>query len=96
MAHWGPSSFHPGTPCLPSFPLRARTASGETADFGYRTVTKPEKTALLRALFDTVAGRYDLMNELMSLGIDRWWKSAMVDRLDPHPSQPVPDLAVAR
>ena len=56
-----------------------RTASGETADFGYRTVRKTEKTALVRTLFDTVAERYDLMNDLMSLGIHRRWKSAMRD-----------------
>ena len=72
---------------------RPRTASPETADFGYRTVPKTEKTALVRALFDTVAERYDLMNDLMSLGIHRWWKSAMVDCLSPRPGQHVLDVA---
>ena len=72
---------------------RPRMGSGETADFGYRTVPKTEKTALVRALFDNVADRYDLMNDLMSLGIHRWWKSAMVDCLEPRPGQHVLDVA---
>ncbi len=72
---------------------RAGDASGETADFGNRTVAKAEKAALVQGLFDGVAERYDLMNDLMSFGIHRWWKAAMIDRLRPRPGEHVLDVA---
>ncbi len=48
-------------------------AQGET-DFGYESVPLAEKQARVRAVFDSVADRYDLMNDLMSLGLHRLWK----------------------
>jgi demethylmenaquinone methyltransferase / 2-methoxy-6-polyprenyl-1,4-benzoquinol methylase len=44
-------------------------------------------------VFDRVAGRYDLMNDLMSAGIHRWWKAEMVRWLGPHPGQRLIDVA---
>ena len=67
-------------------------AAGE-ADFGFRRVPEAEKAPLVRALFDSVAGRYDLMNDLMSAGIHRWWKSEMVAWLNPRPGQRLIDVA---
>src|SRR6185312_1040587 len=58
--------------------------SGE-ADFGYRRVNAEEKPHLVRQVFDSVADRYDLMNDLMSGGIHRLWKAELVDRLGPRP-----------
>ncbi|MGF1592308.1 MAG: bifunctional demethylmenaquinone methyltransferase/2-methoxy-6-polyprenyl-1,4-benzoquinol methylase UbiE [Kiloniellaceae bacterium] len=52
--------------------------------FGYREVGEAEKPSLVRGVFRSVAGRYDLMNDLMSGGIHRLWKSAMVDWLNPR------------
>ncbi len=52
--------------------------------FGFRRVDAAEKTELVRGVFSSVAGRYDLMNDLMSGGIHRLWKSAMIDWLNPH------------
>src|SRR5262245_355698 len=66
--------------------------SGEVS-FGYRTVGADEKAGLVRGVFDSVAGRYDLMNDLMSGGIHRLWKKAMIDWLDPRPGQTVLDVA---
>jgi len=61
-------------------------APGESAeaDFGYRRVRAEEKAGLVRGVFDSVAPRYDLMNDLMSAGIHRLWKTALIDRLAPR------------
>jgi demethylmenaquinone methyltransferase/2-methoxy-6-polyprenyl-1,4-benzoquinol methylase len=63
------------------------------ADFGFRRVSEEEKAPLVRAVFDSVASRYDLMNDLMSLGIHRWWKEEMVRWLAPRPGQRLIDVA---
>ena len=62
-------------------------------DFGALRVPEEEKAPLVRALFDSVATRYDLMNDLMSAGIHRSWKAAMVAWLKPHPGQVLLDVA---
>jgi demethylmenaquinone methyltransferase / 2-methoxy-6-polyprenyl-1,4-benzoquinol methylase len=62
-------------------------------DFGALRVPEDEKAPLVRALFDSVATRYDLMNDLMSVGIHRSWKAAMVAWLKPHPGQVLLDVA---
>ncbi len=64
-----------------------------TTDFGYREVPAHEKRALVREVFDSVAGRYDLMNDLMSLGIHRLWKREFLASLDPSPRMTLLDLA---
>ena len=61
--------------------------------FGFRRVDAAEKTELVRAVFSSVAGRYDLMNDLMSGGIHRLWKSAMIDWLNPRNGQQIVDVA---
>ena len=48
--------------------------SEKTTHFGYREVPVQQKTGLVREVFESVAGNYDLMNDLMSLGIHRAWK----------------------
>jgi demethylmenaquinone methyltransferase / 2-methoxy-6-polyprenyl-1,4-benzoquinol methylase len=68
-------------------------ASTETADFGFRRVPRAAKGGLVRAVFDSVAPRYDLMNDLMSLGIHRAWKDVLVTALDPGPRRMLLDLA---
>jgi demethylmenaquinone methyltransferase/2-methoxy-6-polyprenyl-1,4-benzoquinol methylase len=64
-----------------------------TASFGYRDVPEAEKEGLVREVFSSVARRYDLMNDLMSGGIHRLWKDAMVEWLDPRPGQRFLDVA---
>lgn len=64
-----------------------------TTDFGYRQVAEDEKAGLVRAVFDSVAGRYDLMNDLMSGGIHRLWKAELIDRLNPRPGEVLLDVA---
>ncbi len=63
------------------------------AAFGYRDVEADQKPRLVRDLFGRVAGRYDLMNDLMSGGIHRLWKREMVDWLAPRPGQSLLDVA---
>ena len=62
-------------------------------DFGFRQVRADEKAPLVRAIFASVAGRYDLMNDLMSGGLHRWWKAEMVRLLAPRPGQRLIDVA---
>jgi demethylmenaquinone methyltransferase / 2-methoxy-6-polyprenyl-1,4-benzoquinol methylase len=72
--------------------MSGNDASGHT-DFGFRRVPEREKAPLVRALFDAVAPRYDVMNDLMSGGIHRWWKAEMVAYLRPRPGQRLLDVA---
>jgi demethylmenaquinone methyltransferase/2-methoxy-6-polyprenyl-1,4-benzoquinol methylase len=65
----------------------------ESADFGFRKVARAEKKPLVRAVFDSVAPRYDLMNDLMSLGIHRAWKSVFLTALRPSARRTLLDLA---
>jgi demethylmenaquinone methyltransferase/2-methoxy-6-polyprenyl-1,4-benzoquinol methylase len=62
-------------------------------DFGFRQVDPAEKAGMVRAVFDSVAPRYDLMNDLMSLGIHRIWKQIFVGDLRPRPRDALLDLA---
>ena len=68
-----------------------KTSGG--VDFGARRVLEGEKASLVRALFESVAPRYDLMNDLMSGGTHRWWKAEMVAWLNPRPGQVLLDVA---
>src|SRR5690242_1536245 len=66
--------------------------SGET-DFGFERVPLEEKPRRVRRVFESVASRYDLMNDLMSGGIHRFWKWEMIRRLNPRPGQRLLDVA---
>jgi demethylmenaquinone methyltransferase/2-methoxy-6-polyprenyl-1,4-benzoquinol methylase len=72
--------------------MRDEDTSGRT-DFGFRQVPEREKAPLIRAIFDSVAARYDLMNDLMSAGVHRWWKDEMVGQLKPRAGQRLLDVA---
>ena len=65
----------------------------DSADFGFRRVSEAEKTRLVHDVFDRVASRYDVMNDLMSGGIHRLWKVQLIDELAPRPGQKLLDLA---
>jgi demethylmenaquinone methyltransferase / 2-methoxy-6-polyprenyl-1,4-benzoquinol methylase len=60
----------------------------QQADFGYRRVPIDEKQELVSGVFRSVAGRYDLMNDLMSLGLHRAWKDALVTAINPPKNRP--------
>jgi demethylmenaquinone methyltransferase/2-methoxy-6-polyprenyl-1,4-benzoquinol methylase len=67
--------------------------SAETTHFGYKTVALDEKAGLVRGVFDSVATRYDVMNDLMSAGLHRLWKRFTVDQAGVRPGHSVLDLA---
>lgn len=66
---------------------------GDTTHFGYREVRASEKASLVREVFDSVADRYDVMNDLMSLGVHRLWKHYFAARSGVRPGDRVLDLA---
>lgn len=72
---------------------QSQRPQGHETDFGFRRVGEDEKTRLVREVFDHVASRYDLMNDLMSGGIHRRWKAQLIDRLNPRPGETLLDLA---
>jgi demethylmenaquinone methyltransferase/2-methoxy-6-polyprenyl-1,4-benzoquinol methylase len=61
--------------------------------FGYQSVAEDERTRRIRRVFESVAPRYDLMNDLMSMGIHRLWKRNLARQADALPGQVVVDLA---
>ena len=63
-----------------------------TTDFGFRRVPEADKSSLVRGVFDSVANRYDLMNDLMSGGVHRLWKATMVDALHPRQDMTLVDV----
>jgi demethylmenaquinone methyltransferase/2-methoxy-6-polyprenyl-1,4-benzoquinol methylase len=69
------------------------TPPNSEADFGFRRVAEAEKSGLVRQVFDSVAPKYDLMNDLMSAGVHRLWKAALIDLIAPRRSQKFLDVA---
>ncbi|WON77194.1 bifunctional demethylmenaquinone methyltransferase/2-methoxy-6-polyprenyl-1,4-benzoquinol methylase UbiE [Serratia sp. UGAL515B_01] len=65
----------------------------ETTDFGFRTVARDEKQAMVANVFHSVAAKYDVMNDLMSFGIHRLWKRFTIDCSGVRRGQRVLDLA---
>ena len=71
----------------------ARQDSDNSTHFGYQTVDADDKAHLVRDVFDSVASRYDIMNDLMSAGLHRLWKRYTVDQAAVRPGDVVLDLA---
>ena len=65
----------------------------EQTHFGYETIDSEEKEGRVGAVFDSVAGKYDLMNDVMSAGIHRAWKNWYVWQTGVKPGEAVLDLA---
>jgi demethylmenaquinone methyltransferase/2-methoxy-6-polyprenyl-1,4-benzoquinol methylase len=64
-----------------------------TTHFGFETVAESEKAGRVQGVFNSVASKYDVMNDAMSLGIHRIWKDAMMDWLAPRSGQKLLDVA---
>jgi demethylmenaquinone methyltransferase/2-methoxy-6-polyprenyl-1,4-benzoquinol methylase len=64
-----------------------------TTHFGYRTVAEDEKAGMVRGVFDSVADKYDIMNDLMSFGVHRLWKRFAIELAGVRRGQQVLDLA---
>ncbi len=65
----------------------------KTTHFGAREVREDQKAGLVHDVFTNVASKYDVMNDVMSVGIHRLWKEAMMDWLAPRPGQRLLDVA---
>ena len=65
----------------------------QTTHFGFETVPEGDKAGLVQGVFSSVASKYDVMNDAMSLGIHRIWKEAMMDWLAPRSGQKLLDVA---
>ncbi|KAF0675945.1 bifunctional demethylmenaquinone methyltransferase/2-methoxy-6-polyprenyl-1,4-benzoquinol methylase UbiE [Profundibacterium mesophilum] len=65
----------------------------KTTHFGFETVREEEKAGRVHGVFTNVASRYDIMNDVMSVGIHRLWKDAMMDWLAPRAGQRLLDVA---
>ncbi|THD85525.1 bifunctional demethylmenaquinone methyltransferase/2-methoxy-6-polyprenyl-1,4-benzoquinol methylase UbiE [Aliigemmobacter aestuarii] len=64
-----------------------------TTHFGFQTVPEAEKAGMVHGVFTRVASKYDIMNDVMSGGVHRLWKDAMMDWLAPRPGQRLLDVA---
>lgn len=67
--------------------------SNRTTHFGFETVNEADKAGRVQGVFNSVASKYDVMNDVMSMGIHRVWKDAMMDWLAPRPGQRLLDVA---
>lgn len=65
----------------------------ESTSFGTKNVTPEEKTNLVLDVFDSVATRYDIMNDAMSAGVHRIWKDKLVKQINPQPHHKILDVA---
>ena len=61
--------------------------------FGFQTVPESEKVSKVQNVFTSVASKYDIMNDVMSMGVHRIWKEAMMDWLAPKSGQKLLDVA---
>ena len=65
----------------------------DTTDFGFTRVDRKAKAGMVRDVFDSVANRYDLMNDLMSGGVHRLWKRFTIELSAARPGQTILDIA---
>ena len=65
----------------------------ETVSFGYEEVSPEEKEGRVGAVFSSVARKYDVMNDAMSVGMHRLWKDKFVRRVKPHRDEQILDMA---
>ena len=71
----------------------AAQSNGSTTHFGFNTVAEDEKESKVAEVFHSVAKNYDIMNDVMSVGLHRVWKLFTVNRVAPRPGMKVLDLA---
>lgn len=71
----------------------SQRAAPETVDFGYERVPRDAKAGRVRAVFDSVADRYDVMNDLMSFGVHRLWKRFTLSQTGLRPGRSALDVA---
>jgi len=73
--------------------MNTKSTQQNEESFGFRRVPKQMKAGMVREVFDRVAERYDLMNDVMSFGVHRLWKNMLIARANPQPGQLLIDVA---
>lgn len=76
-----------------SQPKEKTSNSEATTSFGFQEVPVSQKASKVHDVFDKVAKKYDVMNDLMSFGMHRQWKDAVAARLNPRPGEVIIDMA---
>lgn len=61
--------------------------------FGFKTVNENDKAGLVKGVFNSVADQYDIMNDVMSVGVHRLWKDSLINSLNPRPNMHLLDVA---
>ena len=69
------------------------TQDNEKATFGFKDVEADEKPALVQGVFESVAKKYDVMNDFMSAGVHRLWKNKFISMINPQPHMTLLDVA---
>lgn len=87
-----PNGYNPET-TLPRRTFDMTDKSDSTTHFGFETVPEGEKAGRVQGVFSSVASKYDVMNDVMSGGVHRIWKDAMMDWLAPRAGQKLLDVA---
>jgi len=72
---------------------QSEARKSETTHFGFQNVKESEKAGMVKGVFNSVADQYDLMNDVMTAGIHRPWKSSLIDSLNPRPGMKLLDVA---
>ena len=72
---------------------KATDREDDTTDFGFTRVDRQAKAGMVRGVFDSVASRYDVMNDLMSGGVHRLWKRFTIELSAARPGQTILDIA---
>jgi len=73
--------------------VHAGEKDSATTHFGFQTVKESEKASMVKGVFDSVADQYDLMNDVMTVGIHRSWKNSLIDSLNPRTGMKLLDVA---
>lgn len=81
--------------CINSQPSSSDSHSSKTTSFGFQTVPEDAKESMVKSVFDSVASKYDLMNDAMSMGVHRLWKDEFVSSLKPGRRGPMKCIDVA-
>lgn len=76
-----------------SFAYVSKAMDEDKVSFGFEDVSRDEKSRRVKGVFASVAGKYDLMNDLMSAGVHRVWKANMISWLNPQPGETLIDVA---
>ncbi len=72
---------------------KEKIKNSDTTHFGFKEVQEDEKQTLVRGVFDSVADKYDIMNDVMSAGLHRAWKNNLIRSLRPKPGMHLLDVA---